>query len=175
MRKSILGLVAIAAIATPLAFASSANAVVAVTDGTGFVGKGDVQDAFGWNNAQLQANAAGVTFTFESDAQYAQSCMKDNARQTIYKDFKKTVDVDAAVTILTRKNSQGAVTGFSLLGFDGEAEAADMPDDLCNPGNADPSGWVVDPSGAYPEVTQIGGSALGGLFVNFGGESVLLQ
>src|SRR5687768_6413066 len=50
MRKSILSVVAIAAIAAPLAFASSANAVVAVTDGTGFVGKGDVQTALGYGN-----------------------------------------------------------------------------------------------------------------------------
>jgi hypothetical protein len=27
------------------------------TNGTGFVGKGDVQVAFGWNNKQLQTNA----------------------------------------------------------------------------------------------------------------------
>lgn len=43
-----------------------ASALAAVTfdasTGTGFVGKGDVQLAFGWNNKQLQANAAGVTF-----------------------------------------------------------------------------------------------------------------
>jgi len=28
----------------------------------GFVGKGDVQTALGWNNAQLQTNASAVKF-----------------------------------------------------------------------------------------------------------------
>jgi hypothetical protein len=143
--------------------------------GLGFVGKGDVQDAFGWNNAELQANAGAVTFTFDSDAQYAQSCMKENARQTIYKDFKKTVAIDAAVTFEARKNRQGMVTGFQLLGYGGEVLDGSIPDDICNPGNADPSGWVVDPNGIYPNVTQIGGSSFGGLFVNAGGVSVPLQ
>jgi hypothetical protein len=160
-----------------LAFSAAMSAAVSFDPftGNGFVGKGDVQDAFGWNNAQLQANADGVTFTFESESQYAQSCMKDNARQTIYKDFKKSVEVDAAVSVQARKNPQGMVTGFELLGFGGEVSNASVPDDLCNPGNADPSGWVVDPSGVYPVVTQIGGSSAGGLFVNFNGSSVQLQ
>ncbi len=165
------------ALAGIVAYSAAMAAAVSfdAATGAGFVGKGDVQDAFGWNNAALQANASGVTFTFESDAQYAQSCMKDNARQTIYKDFKKTVAIDAAVTVEARRNSQGAVTGFVLSGFGGDATDGSIPDDICNPGNADPSGWVVDPNGLYPVITQVGGSSLGGLFVNFGGASVLLQ
>ena len=72
MRKTILGLVAIAAIATPLAFASSANAAVTVDgDGIGFIGKGDVQTALGYNNAQMQANATKLTFTTSQDATQA--------------------------------------------------------------------------------------------------------
>ena len=48
----------IAAIATPLAFASAANAAVTIdATGKGFVGKGDVQTALGYNNTQMQANA----------------------------------------------------------------------------------------------------------------------
>jgi len=159
--------------------ALSAAVTAAVTfdplTGSGFVGKGDVQDAFGWNNAQLQVNAAAVTFTFELDAQYAQSCMKENARQTIYKEFRKTVDVSATVATQARRNPQGIVTGFVLSGFGGETSNASIPDDICNPGNADPSGWVADPAGLYPVLTQVGGSSAGGLFVNFGGTSVLLQ
>ena len=43
MRKTILGLTVIGAIAAPIAFASSASAAVALDGtGTGFVGKGDV-------------------------------------------------------------------------------------------------------------------------------------
>lgn len=165
------------ALAGLVSFSAAISAAVTFDQATGlgFVGKGDVQDAFGWNNAELQANASAVTFTFESDAQYAQSCMKENTRQTIYKDFKKTVAIDAAVTFEARKNRQGMVTGFQLLGYGGDVLDGSIPDDICNPGNADPSGWVVDPSGIYPVITQIDGSSFGGLFVNSGGASVPLQ
>lgn len=70
MRKLIIGgVVAAAAILTPLGFASSANAAVAVDGtGTGFIGKGDVQTALGYNNAQMQSNAGSLTFTTSQDA-----------------------------------------------------------------------------------------------------------
>lgn len=52
--------------ALALALAGFAGVVLATItfnpppgDCTGFVGKGDVQTACGWNNAQLQANAGG--------------------------------------------------------------------------------------------------------------------
>ena len=50
MRKTLLGLTAFAAIATPLALATAAKAATLDAAGTGFVGKGEVQSAFGWNN-----------------------------------------------------------------------------------------------------------------------------
>jgi hypothetical protein len=73
LRTSFLGLAAIAAIAAPLAFATSANATVAVTDGTGFVGKGDVQTALGYgngNDAALQQDIKDgeIEFTQQSSA-----------------------------------------------------------------------------------------------------------
>ena len=47
MRKRTLGIVALAAIATPLAFASSANAATTDASGVVTVTKGDVQKAMG--------------------------------------------------------------------------------------------------------------------------------
>src|SRR5688572_19435502 len=56
------GLVAIGA-------GSAAHASVTMDDtGHGFVGKGDVQTALGYNNAQLQANAGTLTFSASQDA-----------------------------------------------------------------------------------------------------------
>jgi hypothetical protein len=52
--------------------ASSAFASVTydAATGTGFVGKGDVQTALGYNNAQMQANADNLVFTQESETVY---------------------------------------------------------------------------------------------------------
>ncbi len=44
------------------------------TTGAGFVGKGDVQTAFGWNNQALQANAADVTFSYNAVDTYSATC-----------------------------------------------------------------------------------------------------
>lgn len=50
----------------------SAIAIVTVNpDGTGFVGKGDVQTAFGWDNKTLQQRASGVTFSATQAAEQA--------------------------------------------------------------------------------------------------------
>ena len=59
MRKTLLGLAVIAAIATPLAFASSANAAVAVDNGIGLVDKGDIQasSALDLNNGAFQTSS----------------------------------------------------------------------------------------------------------------------
>jgi hypothetical protein len=70
MRKIILSVAMLGALAVP----TVASASVAVdSSGNGFVGKGDVQVAFGWNNKQLQDNAKNVTFTSKQDASQALS------------------------------------------------------------------------------------------------------
>lgn len=60
------------------AFSFTTAAYAAVTfdeeTGTGFVGKGDVQEAFGWNNAQLQQSAGDVEFVVKSTAEYDFDC-----------------------------------------------------------------------------------------------------
>ena len=68
MRKSILGAAAFAVIATPLALGSAANAYTMDAAGNGFVGKGEVQSAFGWKNSVMQDNQNGMTFTGKQDA-----------------------------------------------------------------------------------------------------------
>ena len=63
--------VATVATATLIAIgvASAAQASVTIdADGKGFVGKGDVQTALGYNNSQMQANAGSLRFTTSQDA-----------------------------------------------------------------------------------------------------------
>src|ERR1700752_3874651 len=66
MRKLLLGVVAAAAIATPLVAATAANAATTDANGVITVTKGEVQSAFGWNNGAFDANvgaAKDVKFT----------------------------------------------------------------------------------------------------------------
>jgi len=59
------------ATAALMATATAGNAATLNTDGSGFVGKGEVQSAFGWNNKAAQDNQSKVTFTAEQPTSQA--------------------------------------------------------------------------------------------------------
>lgn len=89
------------------------------TTGTGFVGKGDVQDAFGWNDHDLQANYTDATFALnaESTSTTTWSCFNSNNRKT--QDRKHVVLASTTGGLLheARSNPQDKVTGFLLTGL----------------------------------------------------------
>src|SRR6476646_5359037 len=77
----IIKIVTLAAFAL-LATAAVASASVAVDNGVGFVGKGDVQTALGWNNAAFDKGAKSLTFTAGAEkviADYKMSCFGSDA------------------------------------------------------------------------------------------------
>jgi len=126
MRKFILGLMATAAIAAPIAMATSADASVNVTNGSGFVGKGDVQDALGLANDAAMQNlhkANGVKFTNGGSTgtqtiDYTVQCSlagvnKGTVHWTIKNPFTDTANVSATANT----NGAGKLTnGWNLTG-----------------------------------------------------------
>jgi hypothetical protein len=158
------------ALALVAAVSVSAMAFGAVTfdpaTGNGFVGKGDVQLALGYNNAQLQnaANSGAISFSYASEVSYSQDCIKENRRQTIEKTFKTTRAVNAAVTGSARKNSQLDVTGFNLTGHTSATPSA--PTDLCTPGvgqGEDANGWTPADGSVVTETGRTGGLLVNGV------------
>jgi len=90
--------------------------------GTGFAGKGDVQLAFGWNNAQLQARAAGVTFTYVASEVYTAVCTwttGEGTRGEQTHNVGHTTTVGVAGTIAYDVRVRNQITGFNLTGFSG--------------------------------------------------------
>jgi hypothetical protein len=129
----------------PAAFAAATFDPVT---GTGFVGKGDVQLAFGWNNKQLQDNAAGVTFESESVTVSEQSwtCTKldrdDNPTdQTSERERTTTTTTTGVVSKDLRERNQ--ITGFTLTGYSGSPTITTSTEGpklgTC------PTGWVAGP------------------------------
>lgn len=106
-------------------FSATALAAVSIDEnGYGFVGKGDVQALFDWNNAQLQANAASLTFRFASSETVSWKCEGINkAGHVVVGNHERTTAVNAEVALDPRKNKQGQITGFNLQGLD-QAETA---------------------------------------------------
>jgi len=101
-------------------------------NGTGFVGKGDIQTAFGWNNAQLQQNAEDVSFSTVKTATYDVVCQwvtgeGTRGEKTHQVTQEETTEVNSDVVHKTRTNPQSAVTGFQLTGFGDTTTSGDVP------------------------------------------------
>lgn len=119
MRKLMKGALALAAC---LAVGTAAYAVVVIDeDGYGFVGKGDIQDLFGWNDATLQANASALSFVFTSSEATSWDCEwytgpdRNRTRHTVERSTVQ--DVSTSIAYDARKNKNGKITGFNLNGF----------------------------------------------------------
>lgn len=164
-----------AALALGLVVAMIGPASAAVTfdpeTGTGFVGKGDVQMAFGWNNKAIQDNAGGVYFTYGDIETKTQECVAKDPEDTqgqptwIVVDTRaRTRTVGAEVAYDARENSKGKngpLTGFLLTGFG----------DALNGGWS--QGWEDDPNngcpaGSHPRGAPTSTFSLGALTAHHG-------
>ena len=161
------------ALGAVLASAAIAYATVTFdpTTGTGFVGKGDVQLAFGWNNAGLQRNASGVTFSYSATDTYEAVCTwttgeGTRGEQTHNVGHDKTTSVNSAIAYDARIRNQ--ITGFILTGLGATTTTGGSVPEVGGPcpGNQ-------GTEGVWTSVVLV--SSAGGLFVNYGGNSVLLQ
>jgi hypothetical protein len=89
--------------------------------GIGFVGKGDVQLVYGWNNGALQQNAASVKFRANTTTVIETSwmCLNENNQQTQERTRTTTTETAGVVTTIARERNQ--ITGFNLNGYIGGA------------------------------------------------------
>jgi len=119
MRKFIL--TAISALAITGAVAATASANVAVDNGVGYVGKGDVQTALNWNNDAFDKGAGSLKFTAGAEkviADYKMSCFNGStgaidtavSHQIISQPGTTTI---TATPVLNAGNGK-QITGFNL-------------------------------------------------------------
>ena len=154
--KKLRNLVAAAAFIT-ISVAAYA-AVIVDDDGYGFVGKGDVQLAMDWNNAQLQANAGNVQFRVSSVEETTWSCTNTNNDKI--QERSRTKTIGGLFSSSARLKNQ--YTGFNLNGYSGAPTTVTEG----NPLNSCPGGpWVFNND---TETTQVGGD---GLEVSIDGET----
>jgi hypothetical protein len=142
--------------------AATFTAYAAVTfnpaTGTGFVGKGDVQLAFGWNNKQLQDNAGSVAFQAFSETvtEVSWVCTKDNDNTQVRR-RTTTTSVQGVLASIARERNQ--VTGFILDGYDGTPTLGTPSTD--GPAlNSCPSSWELTTPAGAPVLISSTGSGL---------------
>jgi hypothetical protein len=165
MRKSF---VAAAAALAVVSTAAVASVTFDSSTGTGFVGKGDVQLAFGWNNAAAQKNATAVSFGYDAVDKYDVECYWEtttgNGRVVVHDiTVPRHTSVSSAVTYEARKTGQ--YTGYNLNGFGATTTNGTVPvvGGTC-PGQSNVA-TIID-------VTQTGST--GGLSVTYNGVTVAL-
>ncbi len=146
MKKFATGIAVGAATIVALSAIAGASVTFDASTGTGFVGKGDVQSALGYNNAQVQAAANSLAFTYSQPATQALSqAASQSATQTVTEDLtcgsnvhntrqgtrdasrsasrsgsragSQSGAVSSSVAYAPRVRNQ--VTGFNLTGFSG--------------------------------------------------------
>jgi hypothetical protein len=153
----------------------AANAAVQFnpSSGTGFVGKGDLQTAFGWNNQLAQTNIGSVSFTATSISVTETSwvCTNDRNEQTQERARTTTTETSGIVTQLARTGPQGQVTGVNLMGYSGTPSTSSSTEGP--PENSCPSGpWTLtSPAGTPVPVPGAGSTTL---TATFGTQSVVL-
>jgi hypothetical protein len=141
-------------------------------NGAGFVGKGDVQTSFGWNNGQVQRNAGGVGFSYIVNQHYVAVCEWFTGptfnRKQHDVEHKRSINVNDIVGYDPRTHKQ--IDGFILTGFGSINEGGqDVPvvGSACvnsDDGTAHNGTWV--------SVDLI--SSTGGFFVIYNGNNVQL-
>jgi hypothetical protein len=111
--------------ATALAAAPAFAEVNVDEYGFGFIGKGDVQLAFDWNDAALQANADALSFSMRGNSTTTTwDCIHTNpAGHVVRNPRNNTTSTSGLLLHEARRNPQNRVTGFFALGFDPEASS----------------------------------------------------
>jgi opacity protein-like surface antigen len=144
--KKTLALVTGLVAALTIAAAAFAAVTFDPATGTGFVGKGDVQLVYGWNNKQLQDNAGSVQFRANSVSETEWTCSRpaptpnDPDREIVQERSSETT-TQGLVDSIARERNQ--ITGFNLLGYDGTPTVTtDGPAVGSCPAN--PSGFEYD-------------------------------
>jgi hypothetical protein len=161
-KRSIVAALAAVAVVTTAVYA---DVIFNPEDGTGFVGKGDVQLALDWNNRQLQQNADDVQFRANSETvtEITWICTNTNNENTQERERTTTTSVEGLVDSVVRERNQ--ITGFILSGYDGNPTIGTPVTD--GPAvNSCPSGpWSLTTPAGDPEVI----SSTGGLQVSING------
>jgi hypothetical protein len=126
------------------------------TTGVGFVGKGDVQYTFGWNNQQLQSGAGSVQFRANSEVvtEVSWICTNSNNENIQERARTTTTSIQGLVDNIARERNQ--ITGFNLTGYNTATPPIQSSETDGPPLNSCPGGpWsLTTPAGDPVEISN---------------------
>jgi hypothetical protein len=164
MRKLTL---AAALAAATISTAALATVTIDTNTGAGWVGKGDVQLAFGWNNAVMQQRHLGVTFGVDSTTSYDVTCewitiTGGKNSKTITHTVSNHHNISSSASVDSASRKTGQYTGWFLNGYtDGGLGSVTLPQvgDACPQGG---SASEEDPGYNDATVTDVSNVVNGG-------------
>jgi hypothetical protein len=121
-------LVAVVTLVALLITATMAFAAVTFdpVTGVGFVGKGDVQSVYDWNNKDLQDKHLSVQFRVKSTVgtEVSWTCTKSSPQEIVQeRSGTTTTSIQGLVSSTARERNQ--ITGFILNGYYGDPNIGD--------------------------------------------------
>jgi hypothetical protein len=130
MIRTIASAATAAALVVGGAAVASAYTGTPLDNGQGFVGKGELQTPWGWNNQALQTKAKDVSFTVESESSYEFVCQwitgeGTRGERTHRITQRRSSSVVDNVAYDARVKNQ--ITGFNLAGFGSTAANGEVP------------------------------------------------
>lgn len=140
--------------------------------GSGFVGKGDVQLAFGWNNKQLQTNLAKVTVSLEQASTTVTEVTWEctNTRNENLQERERATTATAStvgVVEAVGRDGKNQITGVNLQGWEGEPTVtSELTTDGPRPDSC-PTNWVLTAPAGDPVL--VSDETTGGLYASFDG------
>jgi hypothetical protein len=118
MKRTIRGLAVAIAATIVLTVGALAAVDVDFETGEGFVGKGDVQTALGWNNPTLQRDADDLRFRINSVQETTWLCYHTENPNAADQERSTEVSIQGVLSHTERLRNQ--ITGFGIDGFDGD-------------------------------------------------------
>jgi hypothetical protein len=151
-RSAVAGFAAVAVFATAVYAATTFDP----DSGFGFVGKGEVQEIYGWNNKALQDNEANVEFRAKSETVEERSwtCTNINDDSEQMRERKRTTKIEGILSATGRERRQ--ITGFILNGYDGDPKTINTPESgqILNSCPGGPSWSLTTPAGDWYVVSS---------------------
>ena len=99
-------------------------------NGQGFVGKGELQTPWGWNNQALQSKAKDVSFTVESESTYSYVCQWVTGEGT-RGEKTHTVTQNRSASVINNvaydARVKNQITGFNLVGLSLTTVTGEVP------------------------------------------------
>lgn len=181
MNRKIKSLIVGTAVAGAMAAGSIAGAAVIFdpATGIGFVGKGDVQLAFDWNNKALQEKADDLEFsvvtTETNGEQQTWVCTNSNNENLQQRARTTTTTSEVAGVFDSVARDKKQITGFTLEGYTGEPDISVGTPETHGPAvDSCPSGpWTLTTPAGTPE--PIEPIQDGGVYATLdGGDPVLI-